>query len=473
MEPIRKRFFVNGRPVPATEAHTQYLKPAFKLLEEVRQQMSEGVEQYQRSVVTEDGARLTALRRHEQTEIHIDIPTSRGSQRKRGAFCIWEPNKEQYVRILDWVMSSAVMDREGAVIYARGNESIAPSPHHGNGTVYRIDAENMTITGSFTLNSGVHFLNSSEVKVDTLNNVFTCDFAPSDEEPHAIAHWAPGDASYTQFNVPGSLRYSINGGNYATSGGHTWTLSQYDPDFPSHPWDLEVFTTAGLAKVATQTLNQSDNDVSVYSSETAGVVASWAEATGEVAALNPKIVFAQLVQGRGEVSIPSPLQTTGYEIAQSFVMDNSGGQAWVCVAVRATADVLVTDYTVSLYHSRGGAGWEEVSVEGLGFVAGLPQGLSMQGELLAHDPVTDAVALLLPDASGVHVFNAKDCLGNPIPPFFEPINVPSPVYRARACQLQEGVLIIVSDEAVFEYPRYTTVGKITLGRLRQTKIEQL
>lgn len=76
--PLRKRFFINGEPAPALELHTPYLKPAYKLLDQVRAQMGDTLQQLVQRVDLEDGARLEAHVRHGQAEIWIDIPRSVG-----------------------------------------------------------------------------------------------------------------------------------------------------------------------------------------------------------------------------------------------------------------------------------------------------------------------------------------------------------------------------------------------------------
>lgn len=85
MEPIRKRYFVEGEAVPATEQHAQYIKPAMKLLEQVRVEMGELLQgqQHLRRVMLADGAQLEAHWRHGQGEIHINLPRSSKSGDKK------------------------------------------------------------------------------------------------------------------------------------------------------------------------------------------------------------------------------------------------------------------------------------------------------------------------------------------------------------------------------------------------------
>lgn len=81
--PLRKRFFINGKPAPADPEHTKYIKPANKLLERVRKEMGGSLQQYQQRVTLEDGATLIASMRHGQAEIHIDIPRGGKQEEKK------------------------------------------------------------------------------------------------------------------------------------------------------------------------------------------------------------------------------------------------------------------------------------------------------------------------------------------------------------------------------------------------------
>lgn len=75
MEPLRKRFFVNGKPTTGSTLHAEYLKPATVLLGAVKQRMQIGnLQQLAQRYTTEEGATLTAMSRFGQDEIRIDVP---------------------------------------------------------------------------------------------------------------------------------------------------------------------------------------------------------------------------------------------------------------------------------------------------------------------------------------------------------------------------------------------------------------
>lgn len=79
MDPLRKRFFVNGEPVAGSTLHAEYLKPVLKLLAEMKQRMQAGgLQQLAQRYTTEDGAVLTAMSRFGQDEIRIDVPYRQG-----------------------------------------------------------------------------------------------------------------------------------------------------------------------------------------------------------------------------------------------------------------------------------------------------------------------------------------------------------------------------------------------------------
>lgn len=79
MDPLRKRFFVNGEPVSGSTLHAPYLKPANTLLNAMKQRMQlGGLQQLAQRYTTEDGAVLTAISRFGQDEIRIDVPFRQG-----------------------------------------------------------------------------------------------------------------------------------------------------------------------------------------------------------------------------------------------------------------------------------------------------------------------------------------------------------------------------------------------------------
>lgn len=477
MESIRKRYFINGEPVPAHAEHAHYLKPAAKLLDYVRAQAGDTLSQHLQRMTLEDGARIEAHLRHGQAEIHIDLPQHlvAGEQSaRRGAYCVWEGNTEQYAKIVDWQMSSAVMDATGRFLYARGddeevpnNAELHPERRPGTGTVYCFDGATMALVGTFKHDSSVT-LNLSEVSVDVRTNVFTAPFAPSLDVPHAFARWAPGDLAYQQIPVADSRVYGlVNGGQHSSGAGYCWTLAQRElrPGAQgSVPWFLEVYDAVALTLVGALQINSQNNRISVDATPRAGVVAA--------VHVNQAIEFTQVVAGRGESLVPPAFSLHEAVVSFAFVLDNAADSAWLSLA--ESPNEFGADYTVTLYRYRSKTGWQRVDIDGLDqpwpfdLGDGLPYNV---GKLVVHDPITDAVAFLMPDASAVHVFNGKDCFGDPMPPFKVELHPPDPVYVARATQLQRGVLIFETASFIYPYPHYTTIGKARLGRLFQHKID--
>jgi hypothetical protein len=87
--------------------------------------------------------------------------------------------------------------------------------------------------------------------------------------------------------------------------------------------------------------------------------------------------------------------------------------------------------------------WTAVTVDG-GFGARTDSPYEGQTHLL-HDPVSDAVAVVMPDASGAWIFNATDCMDVPIAPFFFAFD------SAPAL-----------GDAVFMYPQQLYDGQLTV-----------
>lgn len=72
---MRKRFFVNGKPVAGSVEHAPYLRVAHVLLDQVKQRMQMGsLQQLGQQYTTETGVTVRALSRFGQDEIWIDVP---------------------------------------------------------------------------------------------------------------------------------------------------------------------------------------------------------------------------------------------------------------------------------------------------------------------------------------------------------------------------------------------------------------
>lgn len=122
---LRKRFFVNGKPVTGSTLHAEYLKPANVLLDAVKQRMKlDNLQQLAQRYITEDGATLTAMSRFGQDEIRIDVPqVSAGSVSQQSApELVWTPRTGQY---------------------AQSRFLVATGPH---GNIYQLDPDSLQLT---------------------------------------------------------------------------------------------------------------------------------------------------------------------------------------------------------------------------------------------------------------------------------------------------------------------------------------
>lgn len=116
---LRKRFFVNGEPVAGSTLHAEYLKPAAKLLDAVKQRMQLGnLQQLAQRYVTEGGAVLTAMSRFGQDEIRIDVPYRQGGSVTHQEVPVIEtPEFVQVLRVVGYTIWLVDQTSTGLVEY--------------------------------------------------------------------------------------------------------------------------------------------------------------------------------------------------------------------------------------------------------------------------------------------------------------------------------------------------------------------
>lgn len=133
--------------------------------------------------------------------------------------------------------------------------------------------------------------------------------------------------------------------------------------------------------------------------------------------------------------------------------------------------------TLMKYSERDG--WAEITERDTGGTA-LDLGAPVAARLstlpylsIMHDPISDAIAVLKGDLTGVWIFNAKDCMDDPILPFLFEITVPASPgdpWIPLMGTFHDGTLVLTLNayDGV-DYAGYR-VARYDIGILKQTKI---
>lgn len=447
---MRKRFFINGKPVAGSGLHARYLRPAHVLLDALRQRMQMGnLQQLAQRYVTEDGATITALSRFGQDEIRIDVPVQgRGEvpapsvpvERRDPQFveyCVWERDRE-------WTFDPGgfnyyeyiLMDRSGTYVYAPFTyplNPLAPSIDR------RIDA--LTFDAQLRPAGAIHIeptigndIAAFGLQYDAKNDAFALAINDKTNVPDVgtvasdnyLASWGGGSSGY-DVHLTGGLLHT----------GKTWSngaglfIGSYSTG--ARVLDSGSFAELGATPAGDEVEFTSNGDI-------IGLTFSSGSYTPTYVAFG-----GSGMDWATGITVSKPISTE-----ERFTFNNAGSRMFYCDSAAS----------VTVLSRNGSAQRFDTSQHGTSH------------ELL-HDPVTDAVALCFSN-TGALILNATDCLNMPIAPFFVPFSsipaafespgVPTPV---RFLQFMAGSLIGYSRAG----PR-TIVCKVDIGRLRQTKITE-
>lgn len=163
-----------------------------------------------------------------------------------------------------------------------------------------------------------------------------------------------------------------------------------------------------------------------------------------------------------------PSNAPGQAWSENYTLvGTNDGQLWLLMLSDGFNRISANSW--SLYRTTN-RGWESVEVEGGIYFASKTS--NSADPALLHDPVSDAVALVQCDASGAWIFNATDCLGNPIHEFFFPFETPPAALSWEALgsaqMFYDGTLLLLFGASTDGF----IVGRYDIGILSQTKLEE-
>lgn len=477
---MRKRFYINGKPVAGSVEHAPYLHTAHALLDMVKQRMKTGnLQQLAQQYTTETGVTLRALSRFGQDEIWVDVPqsASAGLPRKAREYCVWGPTKVAYSQAFTGVPSLPITDG-GPLVYF----GIADPGDYDLRAVVALDADTLVEASRFstTIRTGPQHSWALTFALEANRATWGGnDFGGSQE--NILEQWQLGTQAVSSFNCSAFNTFGVSAASFEI---HS-TISQALTKPPLHVLNLAYSDEAPPweSHNAWIVINTTDNATVLQL-----VDPSWG--------MHQYLTTAAHITPLGDtlfVHTPSQTEITTYGHAAAIHRYGTGRSGITATyplpdlvdsyyhgtAINAVVVVLNDDATMYLrvkgadlatdvLYTWSGSGWTVLQTD-------TPL-ISMPAweRGIVHDPITDAVAALDGDGSGAWIFNGKDCFGATMPPFYVPFTdhpqlLHSPT-SALVCEtFLNGVLYVE-----FINNGEVVIGKIDIGRLRQKKqTEQL
>lgn len=448
MNPLRKRFF--GDTVVAQ----RYTGEALGLLDALHDQMRMGgLSQYSLQRTLGNGVELTAISSFGQDEIHIRVITPPTD--KRGAireYCVWEDDYEHFSEAVQLVYPVGPATADGNKIYLAGATDQRSGTDYPK-VRYEFQIPDLSLIGAV---ADVYVPNDSfSAQASNQDNAIKADLVTG--KVYSFALGGPNLGAGAIFgSYPGDTSSSVK----------------------------SLISTADFSQIGT--CNESGVGV-FYMTAPSRDYYAFKRTTHTV----PGVIssLARIGTGsEGDKVYPLPVG-----------VDSNSEYALVELVVTGPDEIWLLYFEVypTITETRVfkfvDSDWQELTVEG-GFGTRNPKfnfaTLNVGGNCLMHDPVSNAVCVLMGDLSGAWIFNARDCFGVGIAPFFRKINslpegfslVEPPDFRdhADARQFFNGVIYIAYKqylETLFpqNVDRFSTrIGAYKIGKIlqkRQTIVE--
>lgn len=486
---MRKRFFINGKPVAGSGLHARYLRPAHVLLDALRQRMQMGnLQQLAQRYVTEDGATITALSRFGQDEIRIDVPqrhevtvqhakTTQETTTAFREFCTWLPDRFTYSDVIaTGGNATAALTSGGPYIYY----GIADPGDYELRQVIALDANTLKEVKRFSTTIRTGPARSWAMTLALEPNRFTWggnDFGGTQDT--FLEQWDFGAEAVSAFNCAALNTFGVSAASFEVRA----SISQSLTVKPFHviPLGYSDETDPWESHNAWSVIDTTDNTTVLQL-----VDPEWGR-------LEYLTTLAHIAPGGDVFFIHTPTSTerttagvraalyrhgTGTSgITQTYPLPEQVDSYFHGTSVNASIAVLNDDRTIYLrvkdefgiadtLYLWDGTQWQVISTA--------TPVVSMPGWTrgLAHDPAKDVVAAFDGDGSGAWIFNGKDCFGAVMPPFYvafdgHPELLHNPTSELACESFHDGTLYMQffnGDDMV--------IGKIEIGRLSQIKITE-
>lgn len=476
---VRHRYYRNGEPAEGSTLHTPYLKPAATLLDAVKRRMQMGnLQQLAQRYVTEDGAVLTAISRFGQDEIRIDVPVTvkpKGGKRMR-EYCVWGPDRAIYSEPIDTKGNGA---SGGFIVGDFVYYGLADPGDYANREVLVLDAKTLVQKDAFSTGMITGSVGSWSMRLDTSTNRITWGaYDYGNTQGNYLEQWVAGEQAISTFNLSAYNHFASESSFIIT---------------PPHGGISQLVTDASRLVINMAYSDEappweSHNVWIVTDSTTNAVLLELVDPAWSPSFLDYDEVTAYVTPGGDTIFIVSPVLQVGDrlfrygtgaaaitqeypipEVASTLAHGTNPQVTVVSLNDDKTLFLRIanTDTTVGDYLFQwDGSSWQPI-VLATPFIR-----IGAWERGLLHDPETDCVASIDGNGAGAWIFNAKDCLGSKMPPFYFPFENP-PGDVASCNQFYDGSLFVTFYAgAPGEVTAEVIVARFDIGRLKQTKLSE-
>lgn len=474
MTELRKRFFVNGKVSKAEREHGFYWREAVNLLEYLRYQKTlANVPALRKTFTTQDGARITAVSSLGFEEVWIDVPhlpvvaAPQPMLRRVSEYCVWGPDLAVYSSAYTYNSTAAGISQP---LMSSSGLVYLPSQTGSTTTMYVLDSADLSEVGS--LGSGWDYNNVGLSAVDVESDrFFLAAYDNIVTGASFMLQWGEADTSVTRFNASAAYNSGIHmhftnflASQYATNGLTVLMHGDYDGN---NYWS-GIDTATNTREWMLMNPPFGEHNYNAISSHVGSD-------GGTVFVHNPKYndrvnygdeprIYQYDSSGSLRDSYEFPFTPPEYgDLTVNFAaLENDGETVWLSMTTNTTT------FTHSIYKRERGV-WSEVQ---------MPFGVPAQAAFvpgILHDPVTDAIAVAVQTAhgstskpTGVCIFNAADCMGVQLDPFYYEFPEPPSSTDAYCTQFHNGSILV--HFILTGGGGQSKVGKFTIGRLKQRKV---
>lgn len=496
--PIRAEFFGDTEKAKGYLTASRKLLGSVKAIYGVNQRMAEGEAGgfYRHLAQLEDGTQIEVLTNNGMDTVRIyavpvappvpEIPEKdiekpikeEQREKKMREFCIIGADSEVYSATISALSMAGPLIGIGGIIYMGGNLSGSygfPSYKHDS-QMFAFNADTLVQTGGFVLSNPIFNTSRTAMSWDkTTGLFFLSDFsqAAGVMVKYGLVVWGDSVTPRRALLPSESLLYPGQGtpeyvvSNPSVYGGIAIVLSSTEPE--NYVW---IFDTTSQ----TEKIRVSDPGIIRY----AGYTNASFTPKGDVIFLSPllqingdfelRIKRIGLASGNDR-SYPFPGSSNINNVRQDRVLlvtQNDDETLWLLESIYDGTN----NEAQALYRFEPKTGaWESIIVDG-GF--GNRGDSSGNQFFLFHDPVSDAIAVVIPNASGAWIFNAIDCMEIEIAPFFFAFQNPPATDNFYPQQFYDGRLLVRYqnnfNNMVGSWDHIA--GSYQIGVLQQTKIEE-
>lgn len=391
-------------------------------------------------------------------------------------YCVWGPDRATYSALIDTLGNGS---SGGFIVGDFIYYGLADPGDYANRLVLVLDAKTLKQVDSFSTGMITGAVGSWAMRLDTSTNLITWGaYDYGNTQGNFLEQWTAGEQGIGTFNLS-TYNHFASEASFNINPPHGG-ISQLVTDTPrlvinmafsdeAPPWEGHNVWVVTDPTTNNVLLELVDPDWSL------GVL-DWDEVTAYVTPGGDTIfVFTPDAQvgdrlfryGTGtaaitqEYPIPEIASTLDHGTSPQVTVVSLNDDKTLFLRI-ANPNTTVGDY---LYQWDGSSWQPLVMATPFIMIGAWERGL-------LHDPVSDCVAAVDGNGAGAWIFNAKDCLGAKIPPFYFPFENP-PGDVASCNQFHDGSLFITFYTGTPGNPTAEViVARFDIGRLKQTKMTE-